>query len=46
MMTYQQKWLYKKVNIAIQSGKKSFENDLHLLIPPKIWHLGKPDNAL
>lgn len=27
-------------------GKKSFETDLHLLIPPKIWHLGKPDNAL
>lgn len=37
-MTYQQKWLYKKykkVNIAIQLGKKHFEIDLHLLIPPK-----------
>lgn len=34
MMTYQQKWLYKKVNIAIQS-KKNFKTDLHLLIPPK-----------
>lgn len=34
MMTYQQKWLYKKVNTAIQLGKH-FEIDLHLLIPPK-----------
>lgn len=34
-MTYQQKWLYKKVNIAIHLRKKHFEIDLHLLIPPK-----------
>lgn len=35
VMTYQQKWLYKKVNIAIQLRKKDFETDLNSLICPK-----------